>query len=411
MRHVRAAATAFAVFVAGCAAASGPDDLPASSDARIETRASSPITYESLVEMIRARQLSTIDAVLAQPELTRSFRRGFTAVFASKSIQHADPLNPRIILYGIDATLILAFTCATGDCGDATSVAGADHLEMIQWRDETKSFELRDIDFHEGQPGPATFSEANPPRCLACHEASDPRPNWEPYNQWPGIYGGDDDGAQPEHATPGESRADLDRFLTTGPQRSRYRQLYDLVGGYQYIYDYGGKHYTDSRTASHHNIDLNEAVYLLNDQRIVDRIRRLPFYGDIKHALVLGLGGGRLSDPLRAIGHDDVAALVDRCATGQHAASRIVQLLHGLGAESLPWFMSLGSSVESELAAPSLTVESKVSGELIAGDADLSLDYAERSRRAAEGWSHLLATLPVSEGLTKCASGRSALHR
>src|SRR5262249_27278095 len=153
----------------------------------------------------------------------------------------------------------------------------------VQWREASKSFEYRDIAFPESSGFDTTFSEANPSRCLGCHSASDPRPNWEPYNQWPGMYGGNDAGAQPERLVEGESRAKLDQFLATGPTRPRYRRLYDLVEGYNYLHDSGGVHYASPRTEKNHNIDLNEALYLLNNHRIVDRVRKVRFYGDIKH--------------------------------------------------------------------------------------------------------------------------------
>jgi hypothetical protein len=153
---------------------------------------------------------------------------------------------------------------------------------------------------------------------------------------------------------------------------------------------------------------LNEALYLLNDQRIVDRLRKLPFYEDIKYALMLGLGGAPLSDPLSALGQTDIAALVDRCTASERPASRTIKLLHALGADSLPWFMSFGSSLESELVAPAFSVEYKVTGELTALDADLTADHDVLEQRAQDGWTRILANAAVQEGLAMCAAGRSS---
>jgi hypothetical protein len=377
-------------------------------------REASGPSYEALVDMIGARKLRSIDTLLAQPEFSPAFRRGFTAVFRSHSIQYADPMNPRILLYGEDAKLVLAFTCATGDCvglpkGDGGPVAGGNDLELVQWRDATKSFEYRSIAFPEAGDGDVVFSEANPTKCLGCHKATDPRPNFEPYDQWPGMYGGNDDGAQPGIVTDGESRDTLDQFLATGTTRPRYQRLQELVEGYQYIYDYGGVHSVDARTAKYHNIDLNEALYLLNDERIVDRIRKLPFYEDIKYALVVGLSGAPFSDPLRALGKDDLAALVDDCASGANEATRMIQLLHGLGVDSLPWFMSFRADVHSELVAPAFSVEGEVTNGLVALDGALVAEDGEA--RAEQGWAHLLSTLSpqsVRDGLTKCAAEQHA---
>jgi hypothetical protein len=401
----------FGLLVAAVLAACSSTSSPAT---RATTESlTGAVTYETVVDLVRTRNLRTIDDLLAQPEFSVPFRRGFTAMFRSQSLQHADPLNPRIILYGQDAKLVLAFTCATGDCvgTGGPAVANGDHLEMVQWRDDSKSFEYRDIAFPE--TGTATgvsdpvFSEANPQQCLGCHTASDPRPNWEPYNQWPGAYGGNDDGAQPKYLTAGESRAELDQFLQTGETRPRYRRLTELVDGYQYIYSYGGETYEDARTAKNHNIDLNEALYLLNDERIADRILKLPFYADIKHALILGLGDGAPSDPLRAIGETALGSLLDQCTRSDQEASRVIKLLYGLGVDSLPLFMSFPPSLDSELVAPAFGVEGKVEGYLFDADPSLRQDYDTRAKLAQDGWKRLLAERPsVRDSIKKCASER-----
>jgi hypothetical protein len=278
---------------------------------------------------------------------------------------------------------------------------------MVQWRDDSKSFEYRDITFPEGAAGTPVFSEANPQQCLGCHTASDPRPNWEPYNQWPGAYGGNDDGAQPAYLTPGESRAELDQFLQTGEARPRYRHLTDLVGGYQYVYTYGGKTYEDARTAVNHNIDLNEALYLLNDARIADRIGKLPFYEDIKHAIILGLEDGAPSDPLHAIGETALGSLLDQCAHSDQEASRVIKLLYGLGVDSLPLFMSFQPSLDSELVAPAFAVEGKVENYLFDADPTLRQNEVARDTLAQDGWKRLLASQPaVRDSIAKCASER-----
>jgi hypothetical protein len=417
MKHRAHLALAFAIVLAGCSG----ELRSGKTSTGLHTRATSPRevreaqgpSYETIVDLIGSRKLRSIDALLAQPEFSPAFRRGFTAVFRSKSIQYADPLNPRILLYGEDAKLVLAFTCATGDCvalpGSGIEhgpVAGGNDLELVQWRDATKSFEYRSIAFPEAGDGDVVFSDANPMKCLGCHKATDPRPNFEPYDQWPGMYGGNDDGAQPGILTDGESRDTLDQFLATGTSRPRYRRLQELAEGYQYIYDYGGVHSVDARTAKYHNIDLNEALYLLNDERIVDRIRKLPFYDDIKYALVVGLAGAPFSDPLRALGQDDLAALVDDCASGSNEATRMIQLLHGLGVDSLPWFMSFKADVHSQLVAPAFSVEGQVTNGLVALDGDLAAQDADA--RAKDGWAHLLATHSVRDGLAKCAAEQHA---
>jgi hypothetical protein len=388
---------------AGCGTASSPSSESADTTSAAAT---APITYETIVDWVRTRNIRSVDALLSQPELTPAFRRGFTMVYGSRSVQYADPLNPRVILYGEDAKLVLAFTCAPGDCGALATVPGGEHLELVQWREASKGFEYRDIAFPETGAGEPVFSGPNPGQCLGCHGGSDPRPNFDPYNQWPGFYGGNDDGAQPTILAPGESREKLDQFLATGPQRPRYRNLHELVDGYQYIYSYGGKTYTDPRTSKNHNIDINEALYFLNDTRIVDRLEKLPFFDDVKHAVMLGLSGDSLSDPLRESGQAEIAVLVDQCTSSDQPVSRVIKLLYGLGADSLPWFMSFGSGLGSELVAPAFGVEGRVEHELVTHDPELQADRGELMTKAKAGWARLLATLPVRDGFARCASQR-----
>jgi hypothetical protein len=169
-------------------------------------------TYEDVAGLIQQRNLTSLEQLL--PLLPESLRSSFTLMYDSRSLQAADARNPRAILFGKDASLVLAFN------GDGAQ-RGFDDLEVIQYRPASRSFEMRRIQFPSPRNGfdKVQFSAANPPLCLGCH-GRDPRPNWERYPVWPGAYGSEDD-----ELTPGEE-ASYRAFRKQQPAHPRYRELH-----------------------------------------------------------------------------------------------------------------------------------------------------------------------------------------
>ena len=148
---------------------------------------------EKLLKIISEEKIESIEALL--PRLPKHLRDRYVLMFKSRSLQQATFQRPRAILFEGDASLIVAF--------GASELRGGNSLETIQFREATKRWEFREVSFQAGQP--ARVSLPNPRRCLECHQGShrqdvDPRPNWEPYNLWPGAYAGVD----------GESKKKLD---------------------------------------------------------------------------------------------------------------------------------------------------------------------------------------------------------
>lgn len=144
-------------------------------------------TYEDLEALIKRKNLRSIEQVLPElkkihPEL---FER-FVLMYRSKSLQRASFSAPRAILFDSSGRFVLTFN------GDSTDAMGFNKLEIIQFRSESHRFEFREISFDSASE--PVFSKANPNKCLQCHQSTDrknvdPRPNWEPYNVWPGSYG------------------------------------------------------------------------------------------------------------------------------------------------------------------------------------------------------------------------------
>ncbi|HEX4923939.1 MAG TPA: hypothetical protein VFV50_07630, partial [Bdellovibrionales bacterium] len=141
-----------------------------------------PMSFDSLKTTIESKRLTALEQVLAA--LTPEYRSEFVLMYSSRSVQDASFQNPRVIFFGSDASFITAFN------GDPMQ-RGYDRLEIIQFRKSQRRFEFREIVFRKGQA--PEISRPNPPKCLICHQSParmdvDPRPNWEPYNRWPGAY-------------------------------------------------------------------------------------------------------------------------------------------------------------------------------------------------------------------------------
>lgn len=144
-----------------------------------------PYQLEDMMELIETENITSIEELL--PALPAEFRERYLLMHRSRSLQQSSPTHPRVIMIGGDASFVLTFN------GDPLH-RGYENLEMMQFRPETQSFEFRELSFRNGR---ARLSEANPSKCLRCHQSPtrsnvDPRPNWEPYNNWPGGYGAHD---------------------------------------------------------------------------------------------------------------------------------------------------------------------------------------------------------------------------
>jgi cytochrome c551/c552 len=139
--------------------------------------AADSFTYNDLEEIIKKNNVLTIEELL--PLLPLEYRKNYTLMYESRSLDKdlITGEQPRTIIFGDDAKLVLAFA-------DAPS----NKIEVMQFDDNNKDFKFREIIF-DGKKNPLNPPpEINPQKCLECH-GNPPRPNWEPYNIWPGAYG------------------------------------------------------------------------------------------------------------------------------------------------------------------------------------------------------------------------------
>lgn len=110
----------------------------------------------------------------------------FTLVHRSKSLQEGSPTNPRAVVFGPSASLVLTFN-------GSLKQRGGNAVEFAQFVPRRGAigahFQFREVSVKDGR---AEVSGANPAKCLRCH-GSIPRPIWQPYEIWDGVYGKYDD--------------------------------------------------------------------------------------------------------------------------------------------------------------------------------------------------------------------------
>ncbi|MGE0615029.1 MAG: hypothetical protein AB7P04_05285, partial [Bacteriovoracia bacterium] len=162
--------------------------------------------YPALEKLSHDRDIRSIDALL--PELPREYRKFYTFIFRTESLQSegVDEMHPRVVLYGPDAKLILTYT---------RGVPGHDELEILSFNSAKKEFELRSLGFDGVTPPLAEPVKVNPPRCTKCHLDS-PRPIFEPYNLWAGVYGSFSRHGCDSITTGTREHRDYEKFQATG---------------------------------------------------------------------------------------------------------------------------------------------------------------------------------------------------
>lgn len=172
------------------------------------------LDFLALKQLITQQQLGSIETLLAR--LPAAFRAGYVLVFDSRSLQQASFSDPRAILFGDDARFILTFN-------GAPSQRGFDTLETMEFDADGARFVLREIEFRHsasGAPPEVIYSQDNPEKCTVCH-GNPPRPVWDAYPSWPGIYG-----EQYLRSLTQRERRELAQFSARHSTHPRYRNLF-----------------------------------------------------------------------------------------------------------------------------------------------------------------------------------------
>lgn len=176
-------------------------------------------SFQELAQLIQQHQVKSIDELI--PKLPLSYRGSYIFVYDSRSAQalQVSPDFPRVILTGEKADFVIAFT---KNPGEGLIRQGQDALETMEYKDGR--FLMREVVFDGLSVPDASKVQVNPHKCQMCH-GQDPRPMWEGYNTWFGVYGSLSRGntdivkiGTPEHAK-------YLSFLQTGRQAPRYQDL------------------------------------------------------------------------------------------------------------------------------------------------------------------------------------------
>ena len=220
--------------------------------------------------------------------LPEAIRSNPVLVYHSRSLQGASFDSPRVILgdakkydtnYGSDT--VYAFN---GDPGHV----GFDRIEAMEFDAAAARFKFYEITF--GRDGNSIRSKDNPIQCMGCHRGPDPRPNWESYDFWTGIYGSNDDRLQTAEVEPFKA------FLSATSSRPRYGTL--VLNDLKKILGYSSH---GGRLPGEPNITMTYKLSRANFKRVARLIMETPDYESYKF-LIAGLlnqaaaGQGRLSD-------------------------------------------------------------------------------------------------------------------
>jgi hypothetical protein len=243
--------------------------------------------FTDLRRLIEKRHITKIESLL--PLLPEDLRAHFTLVHKSESrMQGASEENPRAVIFGSTGRLILTFN------GDKSQL-GFNVVEALSFDNASKKFELNEIDF--SKPNQVRFSETNPAKCTACH-GFDPRPIWNEYRFWPGVFGAHDDYLKPggaiESGIPSPDQTDspelkkFKSFRRSALSHPRYRYLGWNTEDECFPYHCKPDPFNKSLSNSPNSI-LTLVNVLNNSIAISDRVSRSSNFNNFKYTLVYTL--------------------------------------------------------------------------------------------------------------------------
>lgn len=160
-------------------------------------------SFQNLMDIIKKNRPEKLADFLKN--IKKSFPGYFdkyTLAYESLSQQKASYENPRAIVFGDTARMVIAYN-------GHPSQKGFSSLETMEYVDD-HGFIFRELGFvKEGYVNDLPSDEidsslssenlivsaANPSKCFSCHDTTfaNPRPIFEKYRVWPGFYGSDDD--------------------------------------------------------------------------------------------------------------------------------------------------------------------------------------------------------------------------
>lgn len=148
-----------------------------------------PFDMVALQDIIKTNSVTTLDELL--PLLPETYKKYFTLMVKSGSLQSASQDSPRVIAYGNHDILESIYPAKNLDrlylAYQTEKSEGSklpNSLEAIEWSPESKTYQFYEIDF----PYTSNSVKVNPVTCKVCHGET-LRPNWTAYPRWDGSIG------------------------------------------------------------------------------------------------------------------------------------------------------------------------------------------------------------------------------
>jgi hypothetical protein len=227
-----------------------------------------PYSYDEFIQHIQGKKITNLEEFVSS--LPEAMKKNYVLVYESKSLQSADYQKPRVIMRSPLSEVMITFT----DPGERNNKHDQ-NIELMFWDKKEKAFKMKEITFGQGT---YQISETNPSKCISCHGA-DPRPNWEPYSTWPGVYGGDADFFVGNELVKGE-RKNLEKFIKKNSNHPLYKNLHDLKANFKIGISPKGQ----KEAIGLSNYKFTESLTKLNFQRIVAQMKSNPEYEYFKYA-------------------------------------------------------------------------------------------------------------------------------
>ncbi len=196
------------------------------------------------------------------PLLPEKLKAQYVLMTDSLSLQEGTPENPRVVMFGRDADIFIAFNGGDG--------RGANTVEMIE--SVSGEYRFSEIVF-DGVPADSdeapyrsnqfAYEIRNPRKCTACHGAAEKaRVNWAPYPVWPGAS---TLGFRPT----GKEKKYLEQFISWGEGHPRYKHL-NRRKNLDAVFD---RSLTTTMASQ-----MDEALRVNRRRRFIKNIRSIPQY-------------------------------------------------------------------------------------------------------------------------------------
>lgn len=227
--------------------------------------------YADLVRLIESQDIRSVEDLLAR--LPEDYRSQRSLVYNSQSAQRRSVNfdNPRIIVFGRGARLILGLN---------TSPQGREGrtVEVIEV-DAHGDFRPHEIEFPERAASSRAQIHASPTTCTQCHQEPF-RPNWDSYRLWPGIYGSNHD---PESIAQAPANGETAHLRRLRPQFSNPASRLHFFPAGPEPQQNGDQLWGNENRNNH---ALTQQLSRHNMRRLVNDLREHPQYNRFRYALL-----------------------------------------------------------------------------------------------------------------------------